>query len=192
MPLLSSREKLLVAVAVTCICIGLAGGAPHAAANVSVDDGDLLDEDDDDVVTTQITPDVHYSDVNYVGGTMHVTFHVHSDRPQSIALLDSGAALTEGATLRHERLMPGETRISMDVEEVSIEGTDMALMSVTVDDRVYPITSEGEATGLIGGPWGPSDAQAAGVGGAVGVTIALVYVVLKAALGRGEEVQQIA
>lgn len=188
--------RLPFIVAAILIAGGLALGliVPVEAAPNLGNETSVSDEEVSDDRSVSISEDLAYSDVSYADGVMMVTFNVKGERPVRVFIADSGGVFDGGpVSVRSVRLLPGETTVRLPVTEISHSGSTIVAMSVTYDsDQVYAIVHRTGSTGLIGGPWSASDAQASALGAAAGVTTMVLYVVLRALFGRDSSPERLA
>ncbi|WP_218055027.1 hypothetical protein [Haloparvum sedimenti] len=111
---------------------------------------------------------------------------LYSEGTQKVTLTE--AMQGDGELARQEFLLTeGHNTIRFSINHAS------ETVGVTIDtgDVLYGKIVEQGGT-LVGGPWGVSDAQAAGAGGAVGVAVVTLLLVLKRVYGRDEHAERVA
>ena len=115
------------------------------------------------------------------------TLVLDSDNRESITVTEA-VSLTEPRELnRRSFVVNGRTEIRFAVEPSSGQA------GVTIDDgeTLYGVPLETTST-IVAGPFTASDAQAAGLGGGVGVAVVTVFLVAKVVYGRSEEPERLA
>lgn len=120
---------------------------------------------------------------NWEDGT--VSFLVESDRSQQLVVTDASIDIQSHEAVNipqnRQRIPEGRTRVNFSV-------TNPRDAAITIGTRralngLSPGTGGGSA--LIGGPWGPSDAQAAGVGVGISISIVTFVMVVRRTRGKG-------
>jgi hypothetical protein len=120
------------------------------------------------------------------------------DGKSAVVVLDSdhrvAVTLTEAVALNEPRelnrrsfVVDGRTTIRFDVDPVN------GVAGVTIDDGevLYGVPLETSSI-IVPGPFTASDAQAAGVGSALGVALTTLYLVARRVYGRVEQPERIA
>lgn len=172
---------LLLAVLLLAVAPVTAQTTTEAAANQTVPDGAP------DTVELVLDDDVAVTDYSYADGVF--TLSVYSDAYTTMTVAgspekgqQSGSAsfktvpLKKGATTKVQIESP--TAVNMWTEK-SIE-----------DGRWYYVTKP--SSGLISGPWDGSDVRDAGIGGALGVMLTVLYTAVEAKTSGGRRGERVA
>jgi len=171
----------LIAVVVVASLSGAvaAQDAPNATA------GNSTAVDQVNKCSQEITPTLRLCSAEYVDG--EAVLLLDSDQRDRVTVTEA-VALSEPRELhRQSFIVDGKTEIRMAV--VPSNGR----AGVTIDDgtTLYGIPLR-TGTALVAGPFTASDAQAAGLGGGIGVAVVTVFLVAKVVYGRTEDPERLA
>jgi len=133
----------------------------------------------------EITPTLRLCSAEYVDG--EAVLLLDSDTRDRVTVTEA-VALTEARELRRDSfIVDGKTEIRMRVQPSN------GRAGVTIDDgtTLYGVPLR-TGTALVAGPFTASDAQAAGLGGGLGVAVVTIFLVAKVVYGRTEEPERLA
>ena len=135
--------------------------------------------------TEQITSDLAICSASVDGNV--VVLELASERYQRITLTE---AMRQTGELSRRTVGVQEGRNTVRLELSQETGGDIG---VTIDtgDVLYGKIIERESA-LIGGPWSSSDAQAAGLGGALSVSVTTLWLVIRRLRGRDSSPERVA
>lgn len=154
-------------------------------AAVAQDNGTNESANGTDECTERINEHTAICDA-YLDGS-DVVLELHTEGPQTVTVTE---AFRQGSGELEQR------RVSLD------EGRNTVRLTVTVDggsegvtiaagDTLYQKEVRTEST-IVSGPFTASDAQASGLGGALGVALTTLYLVARRVYGRSEKPERIA
>ena len=113
---------------------------------------------------------------------------LHSDTNQRITFTDAGSFMAGGVINTQTRtITEGRSEIRMPVTEHG----GFAGVSITTDNVAYAVPLE-EQSSLLKPPVTSSDVQAAAGGGAVSVSIAVLFITWRAVNGKDDEPERVA
>jgi len=157
--------------------------AAQDASNATAENSTTVEQPN--TCSQEITPTLRLCSSDYVDG--QAVLVLDSDQRDRVTVTEA-VALNEPRELhRQSFVVDGKTEIRMPV--VPSGGR----AGVTVDDgsTLYGIPLQTDST-LIGGPFTATDAQAAGLGGGLGVALVTIFLVAKRVYGRTEEAERLA
>lgn len=118
-----------------------------------------------------------------------VVLVLKSDRTQRVTLTDAGAFM-EGGVVNRQRFVLREGELNtVRLRATKVNG--YVGVSVDTGDTLFAVPIE-TSSPIIGGPWSASDAQAAGVGGALSVSLTTFMLVFRRLRGRDTEAERVA
>ncbi|WP_281193977.1 hypothetical protein [Halorubrum sp. F4] len=156
--------------------VAAAQDAPNATAETS---------NQTDACNEYITEHISLCSADYDGSDAVIV--LEADRRERITVTEA-VALTESRELnRRSFVVDGRTTIRFAVDPAN------GAAGVTIDDgdTLYGIPLE-TSSSIVAGPFTASDAQASGLGGALGVALTTLYMVARRVYGRVEEPERIA
>jgi len=117
-----------------------------------------------------------------------VILQFESSTPQRIVLTE---AMTRTGELSRERVFVNEGRNTVRFELTQSGGGSKVGVTIDTGATMYGKVIEDNPP-LIGGPWSASDAQAAGVGGALSVSLSTLVIVLRKLRGDDTSTERVA
>ncbi|MFD1569783.1 hypothetical protein [Halorubrum laminariae] len=138
-----------------------------------------------DACTQHISPTLSLCSAEYDGSAAVL---VLDSKTRDRITVTEAVALSEPRELnRQSYVVDGRTTIRFGVQPAS------GAAGVTIDDgtTLYGIPLEASSP-IIAGPFTASDAQAAGLGGGLGVALVTLYIVAKVVYGRDQKSERIA
>ncbi|WP_049983592.1 hypothetical protein [Halorubrum sp. BV1] len=177
---MNSRFILIAVVAVATLSGGVAA---QDATNATVQTPNGTAQAD--ACTQQITEHIDLCSAEYDGSAAVLV--LDGDRRERITVTEA-VALTEPRELnRQSYVVDGRTTIRFSVQPSN------GAAGVTIDDgtTLYGVPLQASSP-IVAGPFTASDAQAAGLGGGLGVGLVTLYVVAKVVYGRDEKSERIA
>lgn len=175
-----SRFFLMAVVVVASLSGAVAAqDAPNATAENSTD------VEQSDECSRYVTEHISLCSADYVDG--EAVLLLDADRRERITVTEAVPITEHREINRDSFIVDGRTEVRLPVQAVN------GAAGVTIDDgtTLYGVPLETSST-LIGGPFTASDAQAAGIGGGVGVALVTVYLVAKVVYGRTEKPERLA
>ena len=116
-----------------------------------------------------------------------VVIDVHTEGPQTIVVTEAFRKGSGVLSQRQVRLDEGRNTVRLTV---TVDGGSEGV-TIAAGDVLYQKEVKTSST-IVTGPFTASDAQAAGLGGGVGVAIVTIYLVAKVVYGRSEESERLA
>ncbi|WP_418284895.1 hypothetical protein [Halorubrum sp. DTA46] len=170
--------RLLTIFAMLLVATALATGGVAAQDNSTA-------TNETESCTERINEYTAICDAELDGSDVVVT--IHTEGPQTIVVTEAFRRGSGELTQRHVDLDAGVNTVRLTV---TVDGGSEGV-TIAAGDTLYQkeVTTSDE---LIGGPFTATDAQAAGIGGGLGVAILTVYLVAKAVYGRDQEPERLA
>jgi len=132
--------------------------------------------------------DTRLCEASYGDGTVRLV--IESDVDQTVTLTDMADVSERGPVDRREADLEAGVLTTV---QWSVSETDAGQAGVTIDTGrvLYSVPLRGSSN-LIGGPWGPRDAQLAGAGAALSVSLVVAIMGWRRLSGRYEGVERLA
>ena len=138
-----------------------------------------------DTCSREITPTLRLCSADYVDGDAVLV--LDSDIRDRVTVTEAVALGQARELNRDSFIVDGRTELRLSVTPSN------GRAAVTVDDGsvLYGVPLEAGSS-IVAGPFTASDAQAAGVGGALGVALTTLYLVARRVYGKSEESERVA
>ena len=135
--------------------------------------------------TEAINQYTHICDAELDGSDVVIT--LHTEGPQTVTITEG---FRRGSGVLSQRSVSLDAGINTVRLTVTVDGGSEGV-TIAAGDTLYQKEVK-TSSELIGGPFTASDAQAAGIGGGLGVALLTIYLVAKAVYGRNQESERLA
>lgn len=169
---------LIIALVVATLTGGVAAQADNTTVEVPIND-------EPETCDLYVTESISLCSAEFDQG--HAVLVFNSSERQRVTVTEA-VALDEYREINRESfVLDGKTEVRLPVDSQG------GAAGVTVDDGtiLYGIPIK-TSSSIFGGPWGPSDSQAAGLGAGLAVALLTLTMVFRARGGKDEEPERIA